>query len=134
MAQKSAQVQDDQAEKISLEDLVNSGQGDTKVSLGVAMPAELKLAITQHAKAANSSARRVALEILAREFQVAIPDTLKAAPGTGGRTEEEKKAARKAKSSERRELIKALLAKHKAEQTAADGDEDEDEDEDSDEE
>lgn len=120
---------EDQETKVSLEELVASGQGDTRVSLGVAMPAELKLAITQHAEAAGKSARRVALEILAREFDIEVPASLKSGPAKSGRSEEEKKAARKAKAAERRALIKELLAKHRAETETEGEDEDDDDDE-----
>lgn len=118
---------EEQETKVTLEELVASGQGDTRVSLGVAMPAELKLAITQHAEAAGKSARRVALEILANAFAIEVPASLKSGPAKTGRSEEEKKAARKAKAAERRQLIKQLLAAHRAKTESEDEDEDEDE-------
>lgn len=89
----------------------------TRLSAQVRMPLDLYTQVEEVAKAADKTVGRYILEGIAKQFKFTLPTA--AARGKKYASEEERKAAGKARKGERNELVKMLLKKYEEEQAAA---------------
>lgn len=93
-------------------------------NLAVLMPPGLKDAIKDRADREGSSAMEFARKVLADAVGFELPPAAARTRTSKYATAEEREEAQKAKAKERRELVKELLAQHRAAQAAADGSDD----------
>ncbi len=102
---------------------------NTRTQFMIGTPIGLKIELEKAAKEANKSVGRFVLEIVAGSVGYKLPTK---AEGTGKAkmTDEQKKAAQKARNAEQRRQIRELLAATRAEEGLLDDDEDEEDDED----
>lgn len=85
-------------------------------SVAVLMPPGLKDAIKEHAESKGKSSMEYVRELIAADLGYELPAAASRTRTSKYATAEEREAAQKAKAKERRDLVKDLLAKHRAAQ------------------
>lgn len=88
-------------------------------SVAVLMPPGLKDRIKEHADSIGQSSMQYIRELVARDLGYELPAATERTRVSKYASAEEKEAATKAKAKERRDLIKDLMAKHRAAQASA---------------
>lgn len=101
---------------------------NTRTQFMIGAPIGLKIELEKAAKDANKSVGRFVTEVIASAVGYELPVKV-AGSGKAKMTDEEKKAAQKARNAEQRRQIRDLLAAVRAEEGLLDEDEEDDEDE-----